>query len=242
MQTGGNMFRTIIWFVFFWGKLVVYLPSYFKAKNMKDLDARSQFADKMARSWMGELLKLAGCKVTVIGIEKVPTDRAVLFVSNHQGNFDIPLMITQLPGKKGFIAKVETLKLPIVRDWMRFMNCVFMDRADIRQQVKSISEGVNILKSGHSMVLFPEGTRSPDGNLLDFKPGGLKLATKSGAPIIPVTINNSMNLMKKGTMKITPAHITIIISDPIEITDEMNRETLKLSEEVKAIIQKSLIL
>jgi len=240
MQIGGNMLRTLIWFLFFWTKLIVYLPSYYKAAKMKDLDLRSQYADKMARKWMGELLKLAGCKVTVIGLEKVPLDKPVLYVSNHQGNFDIPLMITQLPGKKGFIAKIETLKLPIVRDWMRFMNCVFMDRTDIRQQVRCITEGVNILKSGHSMVLFPEGTRSKDGHLLDFKPGGLKLATKSGVPIIPVTINNSMNLMKKGTYKITPAEVTIIISDPIEITDEMNRETIKLTEEVKSIIGKSL--
>lgn len=207
---------------------------------MEDPIKRSIYADEKAREWMGDLLKLAGCKVTVEGLDNVPKDRAVLYIANHQSNFDIPLMITQLPGKKGFIAKIETLKMPIVSDWMKFMHCVFMDRSDIRKQVKSISEGVGILKSGHSMVLFPEGTRSPDGKLLEFKPGGMKLATKSGVPIIPVTIDGSMNLMKKGTFKITPAEVIIRISKPIEMTEEMNRETVKLAEDVKAIISASL--
>lgn len=234
------MLRTIIWFIFFWVKLVFYLPSYFKAKRMDDPEQRSKYADEKAREWMGDLLRLAGCDVTVEGLAHVPKDRAVLYVANHQSNFDIPLMITQLPGKKGFIAKIETLKMPIVSDWMKFMHCVFMDRSDIRKQVKSISEGVGILKSGHSMVLFPEGTRSPDGKLLEFKPGGMKLATKSGVPIVPVTIDGSMNLMKKGTFKITPAKVIIRISEPIEMTEEMNRETIKLAEDVKAIIAASL--
>lgn len=231
------MIRTIIWFLFFWIKLVIYLPSYYKAKKMQD---PSDYADILARKWMGDLLKIAGCKVNVSGLENIPKDQTVLFVCNHQSNFDIPLMITTLPGKKGFIAKIETLKLPFVRDWMRFMRCVFMDRSDLRKQVKSISEGIEILKSGHSMVLFPEGTRSPDGELLDFKAGGFKLATKSGVPIIPVTIKGSMNLMKKGTMKITPAEVKIIIGEAIMMTDEMNKETVKLSEHVKSIIADTL--
>lgn len=231
------MIRTIIWFLFFWIKLVLYIPSYYKAKKMHD---PSDYADLKAREWMGDLLKLAGCKVKVNGLEHIPKDQTVLFVCNHQSNFDIPLMITTLPGKKGFIAKIETLKLPFVRDWMRFMRCVFMDRSDLRKQVKSISEGIEILKSGHSMVLFPEGTRSPDGKLLEFKAGGFKLATKSGVPIIPVTINGSMHLMKKGTLKITPSEVEIIIGEAIVMTDEMNKETVKLSEEVKNIIMNTL--
>lgn len=234
------MIRTIVWFTFFWVKLVAYLPLYYKAKRMTDLEARSLYTDKMARKWMGDLLKLAGCKVTVEGASNVPVDRAVLYVCNHQSNFDIPLMITSLPGKKGFIAKIETLKIPIIRDWMKFMHCVFMDRSDIRQQVKSISEGIAILKSGHSMVLFPEGTRSIDGELLEFKPGGLKLATKSGVPIVPVTIDGSMNIMKKGTLKITPASVKITIGQPIEMTEDMNHDTVKLSDEIKAIIKSAL--
>jgi len=234
------MLRTIIWFAFFWIKLVLYLPFYYKAKRMTDLVERSIYADKMARAWMGALLKIAGCKVTVEGSANVPLDRAVLFVCNHQSNFDIPLMITSLPGKKGFMAKKEMLDFPFVRDWMKFMHCVFMDRSDIRQQVKSITDGIAILKSGHSMVLFPEGTRSPDGELLEFKAGGFKLATKSGVPIVPVTINHSMALMKKGTYKITPAHVKITIGTPIEMTEDMNKETVKLSDAVKSIIEASL--
>lgn len=235
------MLRTLIWFIYFWGKLVVYIPSYLHVKKMPDAYARSVYADEKARAWMGDLLKLAGCKVVVEGLENVPKDRAVLFVANHQSNFDIPLMLTQIPGKKGFIAKVETLKMPIIRDWMRFMQCVFMDRSDIRQQVKAIGEGISILKGGQSLVLFPEGTRSPDGHMLDFKPGGFKLATKSGAPIVPITINGSMDVMKKGAFIITPARVHMKIHPVIEITDDMNKETVLLSESVKQVIETALI-
>lgn len=235
------MLRTLIWFIFFWLKLIVYIPKYLRVKKIPDAYERSVYADEKARAWMGDLLRLAGCKVVVEGLENVPKDQAVLFVANHQSNFDIPLMLTQIPGKKGFIAKIETLKMPFVRDWMRFMRCVFMDRSDIRQQVKAIGEGISILKGGHSLVLFPEGTRSPDGHMLEFKAGGFKLATKSGAPIVPITINGSMDVMKKGAFIITPARVHIKIHPMIEMTSEMNKETVVLSEKVKQIIESALI-
>jgi len=200
-----------------------------------------QYADKKARQWMSSLLSLAGCKVEIIGLEKIPMDTAVLYVGNHQSNFDIPLMLTQLPKSKGFIAKIETLKMPFVSDWMKYMRCVFMDRNDIRQQVKGISEGIGYLKEGQSIVLFPEGTRSESGALGDFKPGGLKLATKSGVPIVPVTIKGSIDLMRKGSFKIKPSKVVIIVSDPIEITDEMNKDTKGLTETIKSIIHSNLI-
>jgi len=205
-----------------------------------DADEQMRFADKMARKWSMSLLNLAGCEVNVLGGEKIPDDRAVLYVCNHQSNFDIPLMIAYMPKTKGFMAKIETLKLPMVRSWMKHMRCVFMDRSDMRKQVKSISEGIKILKDGQSLVLFPEGTRSPDGELGEFKAGGLKLATKSGATIVPVTINHSKEIMKKGSLLIRPAKVTLTVNDPIEITDEMNRDTITLTESIKSIIESAL--
>ncbi len=235
------MLRTVIWFIYFWVSLLFYIPSYFKAKSIKNSSEQMQYADKKARQWMSSLLSLAGCKIEIIGLEKIPMDTAVLYVGNHQSNFDIPLMLTQLPKSKGFIAKIETLKMPFVSDWMKYMRCVFMDRNDIRQQVKGISEGIGYLKEGQSIVLFPEGTRSESGALGDFKPGGLKLATKSGVPIVPVTIKGSIDLMRKGSFKIKPSKVVIIVSDPIEITDEMNKDTKGLTETIKSIIHSNLI-
>ncbi|GAU78596.1 1-acyl-sn-glycerol-3-phosphate acyltransferase [Fusibacter sp. 3D3] len=230
------MIRTIIWFAYFWISLVGLMPALFKVNKMT-ANEKLEFADQKARQWSSKLLKLAGCKVEIVGLENIPKDSAVLYVCNHQSNFDIPLTILHLPKTKGFIAKVELLKMPFVRDWMKHMKCIFMDRSDIRQQVKGISQGVQSLKEGQSMVIFPEGTRSPDGKVKAFKPGGLKLATKSGVPIVPVTIKGSKDIMKKGSLLIKPANVEIIISEPIWINKEMNKETVALTETVKAIIE-----
>src|SRR5699024_1808110 len=91
----------------------------------------------------------------------------------------------------GFIAKVELTKFPIVSQWMKEMKCIFMDRSDRRQSLQSIKEGINILKNGHSMVIFPEGTRSKSDAMGEFKAGSMTLATKSGVPIVPITISGS---------------------------------------------------
>lgn len=233
------MIRTVIWFAYFWLSLLGLMPSLFKANKMTETE-KIAFADIKARKWSSQLLKIAGCKVVVRGLENIPENQTVLYVGNHQSNFDIPLAISYLPKTKGFIAKIELLRMPFVRDWMKHMQCIFMDRSDMRQQVKSITQGIKTLKEGQSMVIFPEGTRSPDGEVKAFKPGGLKLATKSGVPIIPITIKNSKEIMKKGSLLIRPANVEIIISEPIWIESEMNKDTVTLTENVQSIIASKL--
>lgn len=235
------MIRTLVWFLGFWLSLIYFMPMLLKANKMDSLEKRREFADQMARKWSQFLLKLAGAEVVVENIEKIPVEGSVVYIANHQSNFDIPLMIAHMPKSKGFIAKIETLKIPLVRTWMRHMQCVFMDRSDMRQQVRSITEGVAHLKSGQSIVIFPEGTRSADGRLGEFKAGSFKLATKSGSTIVPVAIVNSMGLMKKGEKTIKSAMVRLVICDPIEITSEMNKETSELCEIVKLRIEEELI-
>ncbi|MDW7660366.1 MAG: lysophospholipid acyltransferase family protein [Bacillota bacterium] len=234
------MIRTIIWFAYFWLILIVYMPFLWFAQRIENVDERAAYADRKARYWAEHLLALAGAHVTVTGSEKIPENGAVVYVANHQSNFDIPLMIAFTPKPKGFIAKVEILKMPMIRSWMQHMRCVFIDRDNIRQQVKAISEGVATLKSGHSMIIFPEGTRSKDGTIGEFKAGSLKLATKSGATIVPVAIHNSIGLMQKGSFIIHPSEIKMIICDPIEITAEMNKDTHGLAESIRTMIEKEI--
>lgn len=238
LKEGGlsYMIRTGVWFLFFWIYLLGTLPKLVLVNKRKDA---GEIADQIARKWSGHLLRLAGADVEVVGEANVPLDQSVVFVSNHQSNFDIPLMIAKVPGTKGFVAKVETLKIPIVRTWMRHMKCVFIDRSDIRQQVRTIIEGVQNIKSGQSMVVFPEGTRSPDGSLGEFKAGSLKLAIKSGASVVPVAIINSRGLMPKGAWKIKPAKVKMIIGTPIEISETHVKETVALSNLVKERIQEA---
>jgi len=163
-----------------------------------------------------------------------------VFVANHQSNFDIPLLLGYINKPKGFIAKAETEKMPIVGGWMRYLRCVFMDRSNPRAALKAIKQGIEIVKSGYSLVIFPEGTRSVDGSLSEFKPGSFKLAMKAEAMIVPVTISGSFGIMKKGSLRIKPSQVKITISDPVTSTGYESTESYLLREKIADIIQTNL--
>lgn len=214
----------------------------FKVKYLENrgrIEEKDQLSDKIAKRWADRLLRLSGCEVEVEGEENVPKDRNVLFVSNHQGNFDIPVLVKHLEKPKGFIAKKEMEKFPMISGWMKAINCVFMDRDNPRESIRAIKEGTLKLKEGYSLVLFPEGTRSKDGKLREFKAGGLRLATKSKVDIVPITINGTKNIMRRDSMIIRPAKVKIIVSPPIK-TDDYDGDTKELSEVIHNIISKNL--
>ncbi len=233
--------RTIIWFIYFWLYQLVMLPNYFylgsKFRKGEDIGVR---VHKQVISWSTKLVKLTGSTITVVGEDNVPDEGPIVFVANHQSNFDIPLLLGYVKRPKGFIAKKETEKLPIVGNWMRYLRCIFMDRTNPRAALKAIKEGIDVVKDGYALVIFPEGTRSTDGNLGEFKPGSFKLATKAKAKIIPVTISGSYDIMRKGSKKIKPANVTITISKAISATEYESSDSYLLREEVFKIIESKL--
>ena len=234
--------RTIIWFSYFWISLFGTMPTLKKIEKMtkdEDREQRNTIIEEIASTWSGKLLKLAGVEVTVIGAENIPENQTVLFVGNHQSNFDIPILLRYINGTKGFIAKQELEKLPIISRWMKAINCVFMDRDNMRKSAIAINQGIKYLKTGTSMVVFPEGTRSRDGEPLEFKQGALKLATKSGVPVVPMTIKGSVDIMASGSIWIKPAKVEVIFSEVIDPKDYPEKETKRITEDVKnAIISK----
>lgn len=236
------MIRTIIWFIWFWVSLIFTLPfllwTRILDKQGKE-EQRIKVVNKTASLWSRSVVNLSGAKVTVEGLENLP-EGPVVFIGNHQGNFDIPILLSFIDKPKAFIAKIETLKLPFVSSWMRQMRCVFMDRNDIRQSITAINQGVQYLKEGYSMVIFPEGTRSGGVEMGEFKAGSFKLATKSGVPIVPIAINGSYNIMGKKSLIVQPAEVSVKILKPIETT-KLSKEELKnlhdmVYEEIKAVI------
>lgn len=237
------MIRTILWFIYFW---IYQALAYPKLKQMDKLQAEGRIAERDAlaepeiKKWAQSLLKVAGCQVEVIGLEHLLLDRPVLYVSNHQGNFDIPILLGHIPGNKGFIAKDSLEKMPLVSRWMKHIQCVFMNRDNMRQSAAAINEGIKNLKGGTSMVIFPEGTRSHDGNLLEFKPGALKLGTKPAVPIIPVTISGSIDMMPKGSYAIKPSQVKVFIHPAIMPEDYAEQDTVALTEQIKEIIASAL--
>jgi len=195
---------------------MIYIPKVKELIKKGLITEKRQFAHRVAGKWAKTMVSLAGGTVEVIGFENIPQDGSVLFVSNHQGNFDIPLLLSNIPKPIGFVAKVELEKLPLINTWMKLIECVFIDRKDMRQSLRTISTATEILKSGQSMVIFPEGTRSKGGEMQPFKPGSLRLAQKAGTPIVPVTISGSYKLMEGNNNRIKPAHVKIIFAPPVD--------------------------
>ncbi|RLL40369.1 1-acyl-sn-glycerol-3-phosphate acyltransferase [Oceanobacillus piezotolerans] len=186
-----------------------------------------------------KVIKATGSTISVKGREKLP-DEAVLFVANHQGLFDILAMLGYLGKPVGFIAKEEIKKLPIVSDWMELIHCVFIDRGDRRQSMQAIGQGINHLKAGHSMVIFPEGTRGHGRELNEFKPGSFRLGTKANVPIVPVTIDGTYPILEGSNGRIKGSDISLEIHDPIYPETYQKWKSAELAKNVQGIIGESL--
>lgn len=201
-----------------------------------NIKGRKECIHKITHLWAKFVLKIAGAKVNVVGLENLPKDQTVLFVSNHESNFDIPLLLGAIDIPKGFIAKKELEKWPFISTWMKYINCIFMDRDNLRKSAESIVEGINLLKSGYSMVIFPSGTRSKGKSIDKFKSGSFKLATKSKCPIVPLTINGTYKLLEENNNKIKSANIELVVHPPIYVDALSKDELEKLPETVHSII------
>lgn len=166
------------------------------------------------------VILLSGVKLTVIGEENIPKDTAVLFIGNHRSYFDIVLTYARCRGLTGYVAKKEMLKIPLLSRWMKFLHCLFLDRSDVREGLKTILTAIDKVKSGISIMIFPEGTRNKNESELDLLPfheGSFKIATKSGCPIIPVSINNSSALFEDHLPYVKKAPVIIEYGEPIYV-------------------------
>ena len=207
-----------------------------KLNRQGDISGRDACAHAIARRWAQKGLAMNGSSIQVSGIENVPRNGGLLFVGNHQSNFDIPILVGHVPRDKGFIAKLELLKVPAFSRWMKNIGCIFIDRNDPRQALDTINEAAERINAGHSMVIFPEGTRSADGSIGVFKAGSLRLAIKSGVPIVPVTISGSKDIMPKGSSIIKSASVKVIISPPMRPEEFEGMDSRQIAEKVRNVI------
>lgn len=183
------------------------------------------------------ILFCSGVNLTVKGRENIPTDRSVLYIGNHRSYFDIIIAYTLVPSLTGFIAKKETAKVPLLKNWMDNVNCLFLDRDNIKQGLQTILNACEQVKNGISIFIFPEGTRNKNADeFLPFKGGSFKIATKTGCEIIPVAINNSEMLFEAHFPKIKRANVIIEFGKPISVKDMSRDEQKVLPDTVKDII------
>lgn len=175
------------------------------------------------------ILKVTGADITIIGHENVPKDQAVLYIGNHRSFFDILLTYVLCPDLTGYVAKKEMEPIPLLSTWMRYLHCLFLDRKDIKEGMKTILTAIEKVKSGISICIFPEGTRNKGTDeleLLPFHDGSFKIATKSGCPIIPMAISNSAEIFENHFPKIKPCKVVVEYGKPI-YPEELSREDKK---------------
>ncbi len=187
------------------------------------------------------LLFISGVKRTVIGRENIPKNEAVLYIANHRSYFDVPVAYSSVPNLTSFMAKKEIAKIPFLSYWMRFLQCLFLDREDIKQGLKTVLKGIDLVKAGYSVFISPEGTRSQSKEMLPFKEGSFKIAEKTGCAIIPVAILNTDEIFENHAPRIHSAHVVIEYGQPIYPKD-LSKEQLKfLGSHVQGIIKDMLI-
>ncbi len=170
---------------------------------------------------------IAGTKTTYIGEEKIPRDRAVLYVGNHRSFFDIILQWKVFDRPTTFVGKKEFAKVPIFGLWIKNLHVLMLDRNDIRQGLQTILTAIEYIKAGRSVFVYPEGTRNrTDELLLPFKEGSMKMSTKSGCPIVPIAATGTAEIFEKHFPKLTKTHVIIHYGDPI-YPEELSKDELK---------------
>ena len=212
-------------FLFLILSIPVLLVEWVIGKRSPELIDRSS---KAIISWAFRCVTvLAGAKVIVQGQENLPQDGAALFVGNHRSYFDIVLSYTLFPGVTGYVSKKEMNRWPLLSSWMKNIHCLFLDRDNIKEGLKTILTGVEEVKNGVSLCIFPEGTRNKvNDTFLPFRDGSFKIAEKGGVPVVPMTIVNSASVWEDHLPRIKRATVVIEFEKPIYL-NEMDRAARK---------------
>ena len=185
----------------------------------------------------------AGTKVTIIGEENVPKDTPVLYIGNHRSYFDIVLSYSRCPIRTGYIAKKEMERYPLLSNWMRYLHCLFLDRKDIKQGLKTILTAIEKIKSGISICIFPEGTRNrneSDLELLEFHEGSFRLATKTNCLIVPIAMNNTVSIFEKQFPKIRKNHVVLEYCKPFRPSELSKEDQKHIGEYTRTLILETL--
>ena len=207
------LFASVL-FSFFVGCFVSFSVSIFLPKASRHL-----FYQTVASYWSKFLIFIIGINLRVEGIKNIPEKGPVLFVSNHQGAADIPIMLGVIPQKFRFIIKKELFDIPFFGWYLRKAEYIPVERGESRGAIGMFISAKKALKKGENILIFPEGTRSKDGNLQEFKRGSMLLAVKGGIPVVPIAISGSYDIMLPGKFVVKKVNVTVKIGKLIILSD-----------------------
>lgn len=230
----------LLWYLYFSIYLSVSSLSLIKIRFMRKKSPRDAeiYAYKRAQKIAKYVLKVTKTTMEVSGTENIPKENCV-FISNHQAIFDGFALLAYINKPFGFIAKKEIKKMPLINGWISSIGSLYINRQNPREAIKTIQEGVEKIRVGHSILVFPEGTRSLASKMNSFKKGSMKLAINSKVAIVPITIDGTYNVLEVGT-KVTGNKVKMVIHKPIYI-DSLNKEEVQdLAKYVQDIIEEEL--
>lgn len=182
----------------------------------------------VSASWI--LFKINGADLNISGQEFIPKDETVLFVGNHKSLIDIPLLLTFTHKRIAFISKESMKKIPAINLWTMVIGSLFLDRTSLRKGAATIKAGIKMLEDGHSLVIFPEGTRSVEDDMLPFKKGSMKLATKSGVRVIPFAVKGTNEIFEDHGYRFRRWPVHLAFGEPIDL-NALDADTAKISNE-----------
>lgn len=233
IPNGYKLFRSVSIFNY-------YIKDIESARNNGDFEKEREIIAQSTNLWATKVTELFNINVDIKGRENIPQNQPCVFISNHQGYADIIVLFKALEGKQiGFIAKDGLKKVPYFGKWIKAIRGVFIKRGNARESLQAIKDGVELLKSGYSLVIFPEGTRSRGPVMSGFKAGSFKLATKAKVPIVPVTINGSYHVYEEREL-IGSGDVKVLVHPPI-YTDKLDRhQTATIHTTVENTIKEGL--
>lgn len=235
------MFRLILSVIIALLYLILTLPvlGILALIGIRHPDVRSRAARVMIQ-WIFKVLDTAaGIHVTVTGLDRIPKDTAVLYIGNHHSIYDILITYPQLPSITGFVAKKTLGKVPVFSLWFKYIDCLSFDRDNLKEGMQMILDGIKMIKAGKSVFIFPEGTRNKNPEnlpLLEFHEGSFRMATKSGCPIVPVAICNSVNILEQHMPWVRSTHVVIEYGEPIDPSAFSKADQKKIGTHVRDIM------
>jgi 1-acyl-sn-glycerol-3-phosphate acyltransferase len=205
-------------------------------------DHNGYFAHRCARAWSWLILKTTGVQVAVDGLERLTVGTTYIFVSNHQSHYDTPVIFSSLPYQLRIIAKQSLARFPVLGWHLRRGSHLFVDRKH-PDRAGILKRWRALVSQGLSLIIYAEGTRSPDGRVARFKAGSFLLAIQAGLPIVPLAVIGTRQVMPKGRLRTEPADVRLVIHDPIQpptIAEPTVQDAKALAERVHAIVADSL--
>lgn len=238
------MFKTFLAVLWLLGYFILRLPTYWKAKRLQKqgkTQQHQQLVEAEVKRWATRVLRYIKLNLTVVGQENLPPrEEVVVFVCNHQSFADIPILLGGLDFARPLLAKKEIGKVPLLSGWMNQLGCVYVEREDARAALNALKECENLLAKGSSLIVFPEGSRSKDGKLGEFKGGAVRMALRAKTRIVPLAIDGSCKVLEGNGYRLRKADVRLTILPPIETATLTRPQQKELPERLQQVISQAM--